>query len=147
MIILNKELRYGVLPANEKGRVISLPVDQTPVLGQKRSVHGFYKSDIALLLDASSKGDKAMFEKLANRLEMVSPEPENNKTIEQLFDEWKPAYLQTMSELQAWPAYLKSTHPDVYERLYGEEDRKFETDVQKPVVDKETADLNPVSNE
>lgn len=138
----NKKLRFGHLPMSDRGRVIQLPIDQTPVVGQKKNLCGFFKSDVRLLMEASENGDKAEFEKLANRLEMVS-EPDNKKSVKQLFDEWKPNYLQTMSELQSWPVYLKNTHPDVYDRLYGEEDKAFEASRQSASG---TPDVEPVES-
>lgn len=123
---LNKDLRFLSLAKNEHGRVIRLAVDQTPAIAQLKAPNGFFKSDITILSEASENGDKAMFEKFANRLERATDEPDNKKSIAQLFAEWKPAYLQTMSEVQAWPVYLKSTHPDIYDTLYGEDDKAFE---------------------
>lgn len=118
-------------------QVVCRAVDQTPTTSAFKNQFGLYDNDVTMLQRASDGGDKSLFDALASRLAMIDPE-RNDKTIQQLFDEWKPAYIQTASELQAWPAYLKQVQPDVYERLYGEEDRQFEAaqQQQKQVADK-----------
>lgn len=126
----NMAPRIVSLPVNAAGRVVCRRCDQTPTTKQFLNEFGLYDSDITMLMKASDSGDKSLFDALASRLSMVVAEPDNGKTIQQLFDEWKPAYIQTASELQAWPAYLKDVQPEVYERLYGDDDRKFEASLK-----------------
>lgn len=141
---LNFTLRFGVVPVTKAGKVIARPVDQTPVGKTFRNKFGWFDSDITMLMKASESNNKSAFEALASRLQQYEQEPDNKKSIAQLFDEWKPAYIQTPSELQAWPAYLKDFQPDLYERLYGEEDRKFEASQQS--VKAESVETNVESN-
>lgn len=101
------------------GHIVRRPVDQTPASKFYRNPSGFFEDDITLLLQASQSGDKGRFEQLISRLQMFD-DPGNKKTIQQLFDEWKPLTVQTASEEQAWIRYVKEFSPDLYDRLYPE---------------------------
>lgn len=128
----NFKLRFGRQPMSANGRVIRRAVDQTPTSKGFKNKFGFYDNDVTMLMKASENGDKSMFDALANRLAMIKPE-QSDKSIKQLFDEWKPLYIQTPSELQAWPSYLKDADPDTYDRLYGKEDAELEANLNSSV--------------
>lgn len=104
-------------PVNKEGRIIRKPVDQTPASRFFRDKSGFFESDIKMLVDASSSGDKGRFEQLLSRIQLLEPEKQS-KTVKELFDAWRPANVQTASEEQAWIRYIKEFSPDVYARLY-----------------------------
>lgn len=123
----NLKLRFGFKPKTKSGRVILRPVDQTPVGVSFKNEFGWFDNDVTMLMKASDGNNRSAFEALANRLAMFDAEGDSGKSVQQLFDEWRPVYIQTASELQAWPAYLKSFDPDVYDRLYGDEDRRLES--------------------
>lgn len=118
---------------NYKGRFINIlktksglkqsrKVDQLPVNADFKSANGFFKSDISLLIDASDKNNKIQFDALASRLtEYKSDSQYSGKSIQELFDMWMPRYIQTPSELQAWPKYLMDNHPELYKRLYPDD--------------------------
>lgn len=101
------------------GVIIRRPVDQTPSHKTFRDSHGFFKNDIMLLREVSNSGDKALFEQLASRLQQVETSGKS-MTIQEAFDRWKPAVIQTVSEEQAWVKYVHDFMPDVAARLYPE---------------------------
>ena len=104
-------------PVNKEGRIIRKPVDQTPASKFFRDKSGFFESDIKMLVDASSAGDKGRFEQLLARIQVIEPEKQS-KTIQELFDAWRPANVQTASEEQAWIRYIKEFSPDIYSHTW-----------------------------
>lgn len=126
-------MRYGNYEANKNGTRVRRAVDQVPASKMYLNKNtGFFHTDRFMLEAASASGDKSLFDALAQRLSLEVGNTNNGKTIQQLFDEWKPLYIQTASELEAWPAYLKMSSPDVYERLYGKEDKEIEASNNTP---------------
>lgn len=110
--------RFINLPVTKSGAIAERIVDQLPIKAEFKSANGFYRSDISLLLDLSEKNNKVQFDALASRLQ-EQPVGENaGKSVVELFDLWKPQYIQTASELQEWPRYLQQTNPELYARLY-----------------------------
>lgn len=136
----NFEVRSRFLITDKTHKPLLRAVDQSPVSKQYRSANGYFHTDLHMLRLASDKGDKSLFEALASRLQGITPEPENGKTISQLFDEWKPLYIQTPVEESAWLQYVHDCEPELYDRLYGEEDKEFE-DSRQSVSDDSAEDL------
>lgn len=137
-------LNFRIPPVAKNKKLLRRAVDQSPVSKAYQALNGYYHNDLHMMRLASDKGDKALFDALSSRLQGIE-EPANNKTIQQLFDEWKPLYIQTPVEEQAWLQYLNDVEPDLYNRLYGEEDKRFD-DSRKSASDVqiESADTKSV---
>lgn len=116
--VINRKEHFVSFAYTDSGALKELPIDQTPIAADYKSVNGFYRTDIALLLDASDKGDVTRFNQLLSRLQEFSGNDNKDKSLSRLFDEWRPLYLQTPAELAAWPKYLADNAPDIYHSLY-----------------------------
>lgn len=118
-----------VVPRTSDGVVKSLPVDQFNVRDFNLNKYGWPKSDITLLVEVtqSKSFDVDRYNAFASRIHMLRAEPKNNKSVEQLIHEWRPNWMQTVTEEQTFREYY-----------YNEFEKSPETPVN---------DSNPVENE
>lgn len=116
-----------VVPRTSDGVVKSLPVDQFNVRDFNLNKFGWPKSDITLLVEVtqSKSFDVDRYNALASRIHMLRAEPKNNKSVEQLIHEWRPNWMQTVTEEQTFREYY-----------YNEFEKSFET----PVNDSNSAE-------
>lgn len=90
---------------NSDGTVKGLRrVDQFFTLNINKSKFGWHTSEIDLLDKASKLSDNgARYTALLNHLKLLmTKEPDNGRSVQELFDGLKPAYLQTPSEVTAF---------------------------------------------
>lgn len=111
-------------PITKDGVLVTLPVDQFPVKDFNLNQFGWPKSDLTMLMEYSKNNvDLDKFNAFAQRIHMLKAEPKNNKTVEQLIHEWRPAWIQTVSEEQSYAEWYykefesklenKDVNPDV----------------------------------
>lgn len=93
----------------DEGSVIDLGIEQFPAREENKNLQGFPKNDVTLLLEVSRQSgvNSSRFEMLANRLQIIKEStPNKGKTIQQLFEQWQPATLQTPAEITEFQEYL-----------------------------------------
>lgn len=99
--IIHHTARYR--ETTKDGLVKVLPVDQFSCKDFNRNKFGWPKSDLTLLLEYTTNNvDLDKFNAFASRIHMLKAEKPNNKTVEQLIHEWRPSWIQTVSEEQAF---------------------------------------------
>lgn len=94
------------------GSIADIGIEQFPI--ENKNENGFPKNDVTLLLEVSRKSgvDNSLFEKIASRLNIITPKSNRGKKLEDLWKEWKPASLQTPAELSAFEEYWMSKYAE-----------------------------------
>lgn len=102
-----------VIPRSSDKVVLSLPVDQFSVQDFNINAFGWPKSDITQIVELTSKKniDTSRYEALAQRIHMLKAEPKNNKSFDDLLHDWRPSWMQTITEEQSF----REWYYDVYE--------------------------------
>lgn len=95
------------------GVVAALPVDQFPVHKSNLNAQGFPNNDIALLRELSAKGgiNNQRFEAAAARLNVIRSQDNSKKTIEELWQSWRPSWYQSPTEVVAFEEWYLSKYP------------------------------------
>lgn len=105
---------HSVIPLHEDKVPVRIGIDQFPVQPGNFNVCGFPKSDVALLLEVSAKSgvNSSKFEQVANRLNAIREfNPNKGKTLDEIWQTWRPAFLQSPSELRQFEEWYLAQYP------------------------------------
>lgn len=122
------------------GTIKDLGIEQFPVQSCNYNQFGFPKNDVTLLLEVSRKSgvDSSRFEAIASRLNAITPKDNRSKKLDDLWKDWKPASLQSPSEIAAFEEYWFNKYgvdSDVQAAAKTVKDT-----VKEPVSDSDTTD-------
>lgn len=99
-------------PIGSDGQRLDLGIDQFPVRPENvDSVTGFPMNDMAILLNASVSSDSSRYEAVALRLRALTPQTKG-KSIEELWKDWRPAWVQSPAEIKQFVSWYNQTYPD-----------------------------------
>lgn len=118
-----------VVSTTPDGVVKSLPVDNFSCESFNLNKFGHPKSDITLMLEYSNSVnfDVSKYNAFAQRLHMLKAEKPNNKTVEQLIHEWRPSWMQTISEEQRFAEWYYHEFDETVDLPLTEKDAENET--------------------
>lgn len=110
-----------------------LPVDQFPVHVSNVNPCGFPSNDIQVLRELSAKGglNNNRFEAAASRLNAIREHDNSKKTIEQLWQDWRPSWFQSPTEVVQFEEWYLNKYPF--------KDSKI-TDTQEDVASSDTVE-------
>ena len=137
--ILNN-YHFNDIPKTPDGNVFTLGIEQFPVEPFNFNKFGFPKSDVTILIEATMNSgiynDK--FDRIASRLNVIrATEYNKDKTLEELWRDYKPASIATAAEEKAFAAY--------WQLHYGES-VQTNSEVKKTELSIDTTESTPVTD-
>lgn len=111
--VINKYVKSH-LPLHDDGVPVRIGIDQFPVQPGNFNICGFPKSDVSLLLEISAKSgvNSSKFEQVASRLNAIREVDVNKgKTLEEIWMSWRPANLQSPSEVRQFEEWYLAQYP------------------------------------
>ena len=128
--------RSNAKPSFPDGVLCTLPIDQFPVHESNLNAFGFPYNDIAILRELSAKGglNNQKFEVAASRLNVIREHDNSKKTLEELWQDWRPSWYQSPTELVQFEKWYLEKYPfEQDNNVNTDADTKVEKPVETPV--------------